>query len=87
MRRIGIMVNKTPVKITVTVRSLLNRLNRRLAEDDEAIRAPLGRTDRTELGDRFLIREGAIVECHLTPKRLEQMARDLNVLKPWEVLR
>jgi hypothetical protein len=77
---------KNPVKITVTMKSLLNRL-RRLAEDDEAIKAPLGKTDRTELGDRFLIREGAIVECHLTPKRLEQMARDLNVLKPWEVVR
>jgi hypothetical protein len=81
------MVNTKAVKITVTMRSLLNRINRRLAEDDEAIRAPLGRTDRTELGDRFLVREGAIVECHLTPKRLEQMARDLNVLKPWEVVR
>jgi hypothetical protein len=40
-----------------------------------------------EFDDRFLIREGAIVECHLSPQRLEQMARDLNVLKPWEVLR
>jgi hypothetical protein len=78
---------KKSIKITVTMKTLRTRLNRRLEEDDQAIRSPLGRTDRTELGDDFLIREGAIVETHLSRERIEQMARDLGVLRPWEEVR
>jgi hypothetical protein len=80
-------MSKKPIKITVTMKTLRARLNRRFAEEDQAIRSPLGRTDRAELGDHFLIRDGAIVECHLTPERIEQIARDVGVLQPWEALR
>jgi hypothetical protein len=75
-----------PPKITVTMKSLVARLNRnrRLIDQRREIRSPLGRMNRSELGDYFLIERGAIVEVKLTPRQLEAMARQVGALKPWE---
>lgn len=74
-------------RVTLTVRALTQRLNRRLAKDDQAVRSPRGRASRSQWGDYFVVNtRGGVVDAKLTPKKLEAMARALGVLAEWEEL-
>lgn len=76
------------VTLSVSVRALTQRLNRRLAQDDQAVRSPRGRASRSQWGDYFIVnkRTRGVVDYKLTPKKLEAMARELGVLAEWEEL-
>ncbi len=68
--------------VPVTVRALVQRINRRLAQDDAtaAIRAVRGRA-RHDLGHFVLIRKGKAYPLNAS---LEKYARDLGVMERWE---
>jgi hypothetical protein len=74
----------------VTLRALIQRLNRRLASKDREIRSPRGRGGdtrvREELGDYFIVnpRSDELIERHVKVKDLEKMARDLDAIRAWE---
>ena len=55
-------------------------------EEKKAIRSPRGRTDRSTLGDFYLLdtTSNLIVDMKLTPKGIEEMARERGVLAEWE---
>jgi hypothetical protein len=76
-------------KITITFRSLLQRLNRRLAQDNEIIRSPRGRASRESMGDYYLLdtKLNGVVKLDLSPAEIENMGRELGVLKAWEEVR
>jgi hypothetical protein len=50
--------------------------------------SPRGRASRSQRGDYFIVnrRTRGVVDCKLTPKKLEAMARELGVLDEWEEL-
>jgi hypothetical protein len=70
----------------VTLAALRQRLNRRLKADHRTIRSPRGVADRSSLGDYFEVDtvSNVVVDCKLTVRKLEAMARKLKVLEPWE---
>jgi hypothetical protein len=73
-------------KATVSFDAVLQRLSRRLARDNRAIRSPRGRAIRSSLGDRYIVDLNTyfVVDLKLTPRRIEAMAREMNVIEPWE---
>jgi hypothetical protein len=70
-------------KIGVTMRAVIQRINRKLAPDDEVLRAARSERMRMEYGDYYVIgtRVGGVNEKNIDP---ETMARELGVLHPWE---
>jgi hypothetical protein len=74
----------TKIKIPVTMRALIQRINRKLAADDEKIVAARNERVRMDYGDWYVVdtrtHRGAN-STHVDPKAL---ARELGVLKPWE---
>jgi len=70
----------------VTFTAVIQRLNRKLEKEKKAIRSPRGRTDRSTLGDFYLLdtTSNLIVDMKLTPKGIEEMARERGVLAEWE---
>jgi hypothetical protein len=70
----------------VTFTAVIHRLNRKLEKEKKAIRSPRGRTDRSTLGDFYLLdtTSNLIVDMKLTPKGIEEMARERGVLAEWE---
>jgi hypothetical protein len=75
-----------PQKVQVSERALLARINRRLDKERELIRKcrPDARGYAT-LGDYHRIdwHLNAVIDTHVN---LEDLSRDLDLLKPWEVL-
>jgi hypothetical protein len=74
------MTSKT--KIPVTTRAVVQRINRKLKLDSEMLKAARGQM-RQEVGDYHVIDWNKKYVTH-TRVNLEKMARDLDVLKPWE---
>jgi hypothetical protein len=69
-------------KLKVTMRSVIQRINRKLAADGEVLRAARSARARFDHGDYFVVSERAgIHPSHVDP---EEMARELGVLKTWE---
>jgi hypothetical protein len=68
------------------MRALIQRLNRDLAADYKMVRSPRGKRNRLDLGDYFIVdnKNRCMVDKKLTPKRLEDIARHLDVLASWE---
>jgi hypothetical protein len=71
-------------KVLVSERAILARINRKLAKDQEVLRK-CRRDNRSyhQLGDyyRIDVRCNGVVEMDVP---LETIAKDLEVLKPWE---
>ena len=69
--------------VAVTLRAVLQRLNRVLEKEGKAIKAPRGRG--SNLG-RFLVdtKRGEVVAIDLDATKLVAMARAVGVVKPWE---
>jgi hypothetical protein len=72
-------------KVPVTMRALLQRINRNLAGQNEVVKAARGEQARAELGSfyRVDLDASAVNEKHVDP---EKLARKLGVLHPWEQL-
>jgi hypothetical protein len=70
-------------QVPVTMRALLQRINRRLAHNDEKVKALRGDRWRHELGDYYRIdlRVNGIIDKHVD---LEALGRELKVLAPYE---
>ena len=73
-----------PTKVPISERALLQRINRRLKPDLQAVKTvrDVGRR-RLDYGFFYRVdyRMNAVLDHHLD---LEEMGRDLGVLKPWE---
>lgn len=78
-------------KVPVTMRALLQRINRKLAKKDEQLMMSRG-AYRADVGGHFIVhhelgkgrgnwRSRALVRTHVDPVKL---GRDLGVLAPWE---
>jgi hypothetical protein len=76
---------KHPRKVSVTVRALIQRINRHLLPDGERVRTTHGARAQSDLGDHYRldIRHQCVVEGAVD---LEALGRELGVLKPFEVL-
>jgi hypothetical protein len=72
-------------KAPVSMRAIIQRINRKLTADGEMLRAARGERAQLDLGDYFVVdlSRNAVVTPHASPVAL---ARKLGVLKPWERL-
>jgi len=71
-------------KVPTTTRALVQRINRRLRDQDEILKTPRG-SARYELGDYYVLNvsRNYIVEKDVDP---EKFGRKLAVLQDWEAL-
>ena len=77
-------MSKTKMRrVAVTLRAVLQRLNRALEKEGKVIKAPRGRGPH--LG-RFVVdtKRGEVVAIDLDATKLVAMARAVGVVKPWE---
>lgn len=70
-------------RVKVDFRAVLARLNRRLARDGRRLCRPRSERVRLDLGDVYLLdlNGNAVMERDVN---VEQLARDLGVLRPFE---
>jgi hypothetical protein len=70
-------------KVGVTTRALIQRINRKLKPDLEALKVSRGERMRFDLGEYYVIdyRLNAIQRHNVDP---EALARELGVLRAWE---
>ena len=71
-------------KAPVTMRAVIQRINRKLKADDEQLRATRGEGNaQRELGDYYIVdfNRNSVMRKDVDPAKL---ARELGVLKPWE---
>lgn len=74
-----------PAKVTITMRAVLQRINRRLASDKKQLRSSWGVAAADELGDYYLL---DLKKSTIDTKKVDPvaLAKRLGVMKPWEVL-
>jgi hypothetical protein len=81
------MPKAKPEKVPVTIRALLQRINRKLAAMEGSrgrqLRATRGTTHRENLGDYYLLTQAGVLTKRVDP---EKLGRELEVLKEWERL-
>jgi hypothetical protein len=72
-------------RIEVSLRALTQRINRKLAEDGQIVRAPRGSRPHKADDDYYIVdtKHNAV---HARGINLETLGRKLGVLKEWEVL-
>jgi hypothetical protein len=80
------MTTETRQRVAVSMKALMARINRKLAHEDEMLKATRGERYRHDLGDYYVIgiRVGGVNASHVDP---EELGREIGVLKPWEVAR
>jgi hypothetical protein len=71
--------------VPVTRRALIQRINRKLAADDQVLKATRGDTARSELGDFYILnyKRNWLMEKRID---LEKLGRKEGVLQAWERL-
>lgn len=71
--------------VPVTIRALVQRINRKLAADGEILKASRGERARKDLGEYFVlnVRAGTVTKPAADP---EGLGRRLGVLRTWEHL-
>lgn len=72
-------------KVPVTLRAVIQRINRKLAPDNEVLKAARGARMQQEVGDYYIVdfSKNAVTRMDADP---EKLARELGVLKDWETL-
>jgi len=72
-------------KVPVSMRALIQRINRTLKPDLETLKITRGEQMRREVGDyyRLNLRYNCISGKHMDP---EEYGRNLGVLQPWETV-
>ena len=78
MRRI---TRRTKRTVPVSMRGLMQRINRRLRPDGEQMKRSVGARARAELGRFWIVGESGIVLEDVNPV---SFGRKLGVLRPWE---
>jgi hypothetical protein len=70
-------------KVPVSLRAVIQRLNRKLAADDEVLKKARGQRWQSDLGDYYIVNanNNMLVGGHINP---EEEARERGVLKPYE---
>lgn len=73
-------------KVPVTRRALMQRINRQLRNLDRRLIVRRGIKAWTEMGEYYIVDEkrGEVVRNDIDD--LEEVAREIGVLKPWETL-
>jgi hypothetical protein len=73
-------------KTPVSMRAVIQRINRKLSPRLEALKTTRGDRWRPELGDYYLLdlNRNCIIGKDVNP---EKMAREIGVLEPWEEVR
>jgi hypothetical protein len=76
-------------RVEVSFVAMFQRLQRHLKKEHQMIRSPRGRAERDGLGDYYILDtyQNSVVDHKLTPKRIEEMARQRGVLAEWEEVR
>jgi hypothetical protein len=69
--------------LPISERSLVRRINRKLADDDQALRMARGESAKRHVGEFYVVdtRRNFIVSKHID---LVMFAREMGALKPWE---
>ena len=72
-------------KVPVSMAALMARINRKLAHDGERFKASRSAGEFDNLGDYYTVdlSMNAVVGKHQDP---EELARELEVMQPWEKL-
>ena len=65
----------------VSMRALIARINRRLRDDGEVLKAARSERVASSVGVFFIVRRNAITTQHVDP---EKLARELGLLSAWE---
>ena len=76
----------TKAKAPISVRAVIQRINRKLKQDNEMLKATRGDRWRHELGDYYIANfaRNFIVGKHVDP---EALGRELGVVEQWEEVR
>jgi hypothetical protein len=77
----NVMSNKSPI----TARALIQRINRKLAAKGEKLMATRGARAKSDLGDFFIL-DTSLNLISEKEVSLPQLAEELNVIKPYEIL-
>lgn len=74
-----------PMKAPVSTRALIQRINRKLATEQQQLKATRGERWRNELGDYYIIdvNINGIIAKHVD---LEKLGREMECLPKWETL-
>jgi hypothetical protein len=80
-----VLGRKLGAKVPVSLRAVLQRINRKLRDDGEAIRAARSERARSDFGDYYVVSDrSGVWPTHVDP---EALAREIGVLQPWEEMR
>ena len=73
-------------KVSVTRRAVIQRLNRKLAENDQKLCKTRGAKACQDLGDYYIldVRLNCVMDPNHTDASIEKLARELGVLKKYE---
>ena len=76
---------KAAIRVPVSRVALVARINRRLAENNEQLRASKSAGAKQEMGSYYIVNTqvNGITNSNLD---LEDLARELRCLQPWETL-
>jgi hypothetical protein len=76
---------KAGIKMQVTSRAVVQRINRKLAPQMKKLCVTRGDRMRQEFGDFYIVdySRNTVIDWHINP---EALARDLDVLQPHEVM-
>jgi hypothetical protein len=77
------MLAKQTTTAPVSMRALIARINRKLRDDGEVLKAARSERVASSVGLFFVVRRNAITTQHVDP---EALARNLGVLSAWEHL-
>jgi hypothetical protein len=74
---------KTVKKVSVTMRALTQRINRKLAQQDEQLKKSGSVNLAQDLGDYYVLdlQRNAVARLNVDP---EELGRKLGVLRAWE---
>jgi hypothetical protein len=83
MAEVSTIMVMSEATVPVTARALIQRINRALKKDDQVLRQARGERARLDLGDYYVVntRRNFIDAQHVN---VEALARELDVLKPYE---
>lgn len=76
---------KQPLRIPVTRRAVLQRINRKLAHQGERLLVSRSQAEKAACGDYYRVNSNNHVTSPLTTS-LEEEAKALGVLRPWETI-
>jgi hypothetical protein len=77
------MLARKQTTVPVTMRALVQRINRRLRDEGEVLKAARSERVVSSVGLFFIVRRNKIATQHVNP---EALGRELGILSPWEHL-